>query len=341
MEACRARTVPRMRLSGRVAAASLAVALQGMSSTGEDIATRLVAPLTQPGWWREVTVPIPPDRPVSLPEDPGWEDSLTAYGMRFEAEGKGREAIKVLTYALPKCKTPLQRAFVLFQSALIYEVALRDYVRAHSLFGALTRLRIPDPAKQKENNAYARFGQARCLEKLGLGARAKAGYESVLCDYPALDVELLFRLGKVAQARKDRATAERHFRDCIRAAEPRGRAAGSIYYGRFILMSRVALRELASGPIDLSKIANGTYAGKAYGYNSIIAVKLQVQGGRLTDMRVAEQDDKRPFDALRVVPQRIKERQVLDVDAVTGATVTSEAIINAAKQALRGGGGIP
>ena len=328
----------RAGFTGRAAGAVLCVCLMAVcgAETRNGLEARVAALSPRPDWWGEVTIPIPVTKSVALPEDPEWEDSLTAYGMQFEAEGKGREAIKVLTYALPECTTPLQRAFVLFQSALTYEIALKDFVRAYALFGELTRLELADADRLRETRAYARFGKARCLEKAGAMADARAGYEEVLRDFPPLDVELLFQLGGLARAQGEAAAAERHYNACIRAAEPKGSDDSDIYYGRFILMSKIALREMASGPVDLARLGNGVYVGKAYGYNSMITVSTTVQDGRIVEIELVDVDDKRPFDAASVIPQRIKDGQRLDVDAVTGATVTSDAIINAMKQGLRG-----
>jgi len=311
----------------------------GMAAASDEVKAGLATPSSLPEWWKDVQVRAPVSSPVALPEDPEWEDSLTACAMRYEAEGKGREAIKVLTYALSKCKTTLQRAFVLFQSALIYEVSLRDYPRANGLFSELRKLKIDDSAKQKEARAYARFGQARCLEKMGSAAEAKSAYETLLRDFPRLDVELLFRLGRLAEARDERSEAGRYYKECVRAAAARNAEGGDIYYGRFILMCKIALREMASGPVDLSKVGGGVYVGRAYGYNSMIGVRTEIRNGRICEVTVIDREDKRPFDAYTLIPQRIKQHQSLDVDAVTGATVTSEAIINAVKQALQGKAG--
>ena len=54
-------------------------------------------------------------------------------------------------------------------------------------------------------------------------------------------------------------------------------------------------------------------------------------------MKVARHEDKQYFGAITETPRLIVQRQGLKgVDAVTGATITSEAIINAVAKALAG-----
>jgi len=64
-------------------------------------------------------------------------------------------------------------------------------------------------------------------------------------------------------------------------------------------------------------------------------VSVTVAGGRITDIHVAEHHDKQFFAALTETPRLIMEQQSLrGIDATTGATVTSDAIVNATAKAL-------
>ena len=63
-------------------------------------------------------------------------------------------------------------------------------------------------------------------------------------------------------------------------------------------------------------------------------MKAAVRDGRITSVQVVSENESRALDSLTVIPARIVERQALDVDAVTGATATSDAVMDAVKNAL-------
>jgi len=87
--------------------------------------------------------------------------------------------------------------------------------------------------------------------------------------------------------------------------------------------------------LDLTKIPDGSYRGAAPAYAGDLQVEVAVQGGRLQDVRVVQHHEKQYYAAMTETPRKILQRQGLrGVDATTGATITSEAIINATAQAL-------
>ena len=83
-------------------------------------------------------------------------------------------------------------------------------------------------------------------------------------------------------------------------------------------------------------LADGTYSGtSAGGYKGPLTVEITVNGGRIESVRVTEFRDNWYGASVEHVPARIAERQgIVGVDAVTGATVTSRAIVNATMTAL-------
>jgi uncharacterized protein with FMN-binding domain len=90
--------------------------------------------------------------------------------------------------------------------------------------------------------------------------------------------------------------------------------------------------------LDVTQVADGTYTAGSLAYAGPLHVEVVVKGGRIQSVRVTEHQEKQFYSALSETPKRIVEKQgVRGVDAVTGATMTSEAIINAAAKALAGG----
>ena len=84
----------------------------------------------------------------------------------------------------------------------------------------------------------------------------------------------------------------------------------------------------------------GEATGTAKGMNGDVTVTLTLKDGKITDC-TAEGKDETPGKgdvAIEEVTKQIKSSGKLSVDATSGATVTSDAIIDAAKAALKSAG---
>ena len=90
-------------------------------------------------------------------------------------------------------------------------------------------------------------------------------------------------------------------------------------------------------------MADGTYTGVGQGKNGDVTVELQVTGGKLATVRVVKHVETPGISdaALTQFPQRVVDAQSLKVDAVSGATLTSDGIRNAVADAIRKAGGDP
>lgn len=87
--------------------------------------------------------------------------------------------------------------------------------------------------------------------------------------------------------------------------------------------------------LDLAKIPDGKYRDESLGYEGQVKVEVRVKGGRIESADVTEHKEKQFYSALTDVPAQIVVKQgVKGVDATSGATITAEAIINAAAKAL-------
>jgi len=86
---------------------------------------------------------------------------------------------------------------------------------------------------------------------------------------------------------------------------------------------------------DVKKVRPGKYKAESMGYEAPIDVEVTVGAGRIAKVEVTQHKEKQFYSALTDTPRRIIEKQsVRGVDATTGATITSEAIINATAKAL-------
>jgi uncharacterized protein with FMN-binding domain len=136
------------------------------------------------------------------------------------------------------------------------------------------------------------------------------------------------RMGNLAKAREQYAEAVRLY---PLSDQP---------YGRHLLPRKIAQiqakeRLLTLESLGTAKLRDGAYTGNATGYSdkNDLVVTLTIKAGRLAGLEVRH-EEKIDLNATKIIPKRILEKQSLKVDAVTGATVTSQAIIEGAYRAL-------
>jgi len=90
--------------------------------------------------------------------------------------------------------------------------------------------------------------------------------------------------------------------------------------------------------LDLSKIADGTYAASSIAYAGPLQVAVVVKAGRIVSVRVTRHRDKQYYTSITDTTSQIVAKQsVKGIDATTGATITAEAIVNATAKALAKG----
>lgn len=84
----------------------------------------------------------------------------------------------------------------------------------------------------------------------------------------------------------------------------------------------------------------GTYTGTAKGRNGDITVEVTVIGDEITSVVVKEHQETEGIadPAIERIPQRIVEGQSLGIDAIAGATITGDAILEAVANALEQAG---
>lgn len=81
---------------------------------------------------------------------------------------------------------------------------------------------------------------------------------------------------------------------------------------------------------------DGTYTATVDGHNGPLEVEVVVEGGAIADVTVLSHEETENLSdpAISDVPAAIVENNSTDVDTISGATVTSEAIIEAVNTAL-------
>ncbi len=89
---------------------------------------------------------------------------------------------------------------------------------------------------------------------------------------------------------------------------------------------------------DPQLVADGTHTATTTGYAGPLEVKVTVADGRIESVQVTKHKEKQFFAALIDIPRQIVSKQSVEgIDALSGATVTSQAIVNGTARALANG----
>ena len=88
-----------------------------------------------------------------------------------------------------------------------------------------------------------------------------------------------------------------------------------------------------SAPVEAKA---GSYVGEGKGIHGVIQVGVTLEGKKITDIQILKQDETPGVGdvATKQIPEDIIKYQSIAVDTVAGATVSSEGVIAAVKQAL-------
>jgi len=97
--------------------------------------------------------------------------------------------------------------------------------------------------------------------------------------------------------------------------------------GVFVCMVLIAAAETVV-------LKDGVYTGQAKGYKGPVRVAVTVKEGRIAGVKVIECSDGRAKKVVKEIPRRIVSTNCVDVDIVSGATLTSRAVKEAVRQAL-------
>ncbi len=102
------------------------------------------------------------------------------------------------------------------------------------------------------------------------------------------------------------------------------------------IVAFLAASACALSLITCSGKGGNSYTGKADGRNGEITVKVTLDGTTLKDVKVVSHKETAGIadPAINDIPKEMVNAQSVDVDSISGATITSEAIKNAVKDAL-------
>ncbi|HUV62908.1 MAG TPA: FMN-binding protein [Sedimentisphaerales bacterium] len=90
--------------------------------------------------------------------------------------------------------------------------------------------------------------------------------------------------------------------------------------------------------LDLKRVPDGAYTSNSIAYADQLYVEVSVRSGRIESVKVTKHKERQFYSAFTdTIRQIVSKQSVKGIDATTGATITSEAIINATAKALAAG----
>lgn len=93
------------------------------------------------------------------------------------------------------------------------------------------------------------------------------------------------------------------------------------------------LKDLKISNVDISKVPDGTYTGSYKVFPIIAEVKVTVKNHEITGIELVKHKSGQGAPA-EIIPSKVVEAQILEVDAVSGATYSSKVILKAIENAL-------
>jgi uncharacterized protein with FMN-binding domain len=303
-----------------------------------------------PPWWDSVPLNYPKTLDLTWLPNPGPWNPQKCLGQYIwsvinENPSRWREGVKLLHYVLDVNKDDPDKYKQTCQAlARAYQALLEDYARAAYWW--------------RKGGGGHNLDLAQCYWKLG----SKEMAAEVLDAYGDDDtgdgtvIKLWSDMGELTLAlalAEEKAqwdwpdTAWLAAGDACRLAGNYEKAMG--YYQRVEALqkggrllkrnkARAAANLAALKVYDLAdprRVPDGAYRSESMGYAGPMKIEVTVKGHRIVSVTVVEHKEKQFYAALTDTPRQIERKQsVKGIDALTGATITSEAIINATAKAL-------
>jgi uncharacterized protein with FMN-binding domain len=308
---------------------------------------------TPPDWFQATPLNFPKTLDLSWPENPGgaWDPNKNVGQFIWttinENEGRWKEGVRFLHHLLTvNQKNPAVVKRTMGSLAGMYHNLHEDWARAAFWW---------EKAGETDN-----VDLAHCYFKLG----SKAMAAEILGKYPS-DNSRHCSVARLWAEMGDHDKALKMALDTARGTPDVGYlAAGDIcrVTGRFkealghyqkALDASAGGRDLKQAKdraranieaiklvdaLDLKRVPDGAYRDQSLGYSGQVNVEVAVAGGKISTVKVLQHTEKQYYSAIVDTTRQIVAKQgAKGVDATSGATITSEAILNATLKALSKG----
>ncbi len=111
----------------------------------------------------------------------------------------------------------------------------------------------------------------------------------------------------------------------------------TFFIGSVIVAFVLRPQKLEIGAVDLDTVSDGEYVGVCQNKILFAVVKVKVQDHEISDVEVIEHKASYMEQAEQIA-ENVCDKQSLDVDAISGATLTSGTVLKAIENALEDAG---
>ena len=312
-----------------------------------------------PEWWDSVEMKHPQTLDLAgTARVKGWRPARKlgayVYSSSNPNPGKWRSTIKLFRHVIDVRKNDkVRQRQAMATLGRLYFTYEKDYARTVYWYRRAA-------AGQRRIMVLPLVMEARCYGRLGAKTMAKQTLAKLGPNGAGFSGAIQL-LGEIGEAKRAFAMAELQARRAPAAAYlVAGEAArymgdfkqARTYFekvlaarkgprkGRYVKKHQQTARDCiaavtAFDGLDLAALPDGAYQASARGYRSDLQVEVRIAGGKIAAVRVVRQNETFSLGGVTDVPKQILANQsIKGVDTVTCATVTAQAIINAAGKAI-------
>jgi uncharacterized protein with FMN-binding domain len=310
---------------------------------------------TPPAWFASTPLNYPKTLDLSWTDTPGapWDPSKNVGQFIWttinENEGRWKEGVRFLHHLLVlHQKDPVLVRKVMGALGRMYHDLHQDWARAafwwekagdtdhlglaHCYFKLGSREMAQEILRQYPTDYTRHCGVARLWSEIGEPEKGLALALEAAQSTP--DVGFL-AAGDICRGMGRIQEALGYYRQALSAAQggrdfkqSKERAQASLDALQFVEL------------LDVKRVPDGVYRDSSVGYSGQVEVEVRVAGGRIAGVKVLRHTEKQYYSSITETCREIVLKQgAKGVDATSGATITSEAILNATLKALAKGRG--
>ncbi|MBE3096955.1 MAG: FMN-binding protein [Planctomycetes bacterium] len=186
---------------------------------------------------------------------------------------------------------------------------------------------------------------ASCFAHFGEYAKALEVLDKAMADLPkppwriTSTANIWNRRGDIHVEMGDTTKAKPCYAEAMRLYPTSDQPGGRHLLARQAAKVQTKLDLLVLQSLRTARLRDGVYTGKSLGYSDAqdMLTTVTIKDGKIAHVQVRHQE-KIDLGATKIIPKRIVDTQSLKVDTVTGATITSQAIVDGVFQALKQAG---
>lgn len=311
-----------------------------------------------PDWFESTPLDYPQSLDLDWPKDPpggGWNNQKNMGQYIWDIinpnPNRWQGAVRLLHHLLTMHQAdPVKREKVMLSLAKTYHNLLEDHARgafwlraagvekdpkqfsrsAVTLAECYWRLGYPEEALKLLGKADGSFEMAKLLGDMGHTDKAVQLALAGAKDYPEIAYLIAADAQRVAGRTREAMQNYQKVLDIPLPAKPNGRQVKNRARATANLEAIKLFDQL-----DPKQVPDGDYVAASQGYEAAVEVTVTMSGGKISAVKVTNHREKQFYSSISETPVKIIAKQhVKGVDATSGATITSDAIINATAKAL-------